>query len=211
MSAYASAEIVKYLAQVDHTQINFQTETDLDSFLNDHLIPQCESFVDGWVCRQGARDGTVRYFNLTTDSFTLDGNGKSVLFIPPRFAPLVSVGTLTIGGAAVTASDIKIGNYGQYIEFDGGNFTRGKMNVEVTGTYGYTNVPSDIAYTTAQLCANVLLDLVRRRIAPSYFISWLQGRGQSIEIRTLFAQPVMMNFDSKRILDNYRIRWIEVG
>jgi hypothetical protein len=195
MSAYATAELVKYFAQVDHNQVNFQTETDLDTFLNDYLIPQCERFIDNWVCRQGGRDGTARYFNLTTGTFTLDGNGKSVLFIPPRFAPLVSVGTVTVDGGGITASDVKVGNYGQYIERDGGNFTRGEMNVSITGEFGYSSVPGDISYVTAQLCANALLDLVRRRVAPSYFISWLQGRGQSIEIRTLFAQPVMMNFD----------------
>jgi hypothetical protein len=209
--SYVTAQTVKYLAQVSHTQLDMEDEIEFDSFITDHLIPQCERFIDNWVCRQGGRDGTVRYFNLTTDTFTLDGNGKSVLFVPPRFAPLRSVGTLTIDGGAITASDIAVGNYGQYIEYDGGIFTSGEMNISVTGSYGYANVPADISYIAGQLCANVLLDMVRRRIAPQYFISWLQGRGQSIEIRTLFAQPVMLNFDFKRLLNNYRIKWVELG
>ncbi len=207
--SYTTAQNVKWLSQILYEQVGMQNEMELDSFLSDYLIPQCEGYIDAWVLRRG-RAGTLRYFNPHLDqTITLDGNGKSVIMIPPRYGPLLGLGTVTVDGTSISMSDVGVHEF--YVERDAGVFNEGVQNIQLIGSYGYVAVPEEIKYVCAQLCSNVMLDLIRRRVAPNLFQSWLLGRGESVEIRTLFSQPVMFTPYMKEQLSRFRVTWIDVG
>ena len=142
--SYTDPYTVKFLSQVLYEQVGATDEIQLDSFLSDYLIPMCEGFIDGWVLRRG-REGTLRYFNPHNDqTITLDGNGKDVIFISPRYGPLLGLGTVTVEGATVPIGDI--GVYDYHVKRDGGVFTVGVKNVQLIGSYGYVAVPPEIKY-----------------------------------------------------------------
>jgi len=209
--AYCGSEVVLYLSQVQDSQLSVVLSLGtLNSFIEGTLIPKAEGIIDAYV---GKRDGTLRYFNphTSTTGIDLDGTGKNVLFLPPKYSPWINLGSVTIDGSAVAAvTDIK--RHDQYLEYDGGHFNEGEQNVSLFGTYGYATVPEDVQLICAQICSNLLMDMVRRNVAPDVFMSLMQGaeRGGA-GFRTLFAQPTVFTKDMKQTLDEYRVYWVDVG
>jgi len=174
--AYCGTALVNYLSQVEYDELTgFDAEADLHSFVEETLIPSAERTIDNFV---GRRDGTLRHFNPHySASILLDGNGKNTLWLPPKYCPPIDIGTVNINGVEVfarSASSDAIKLHEQYLDYDGGRFTEGKLNVELVGTYGYNAVPADVELICGQLVANVLLDARRRRWASMAWLRWEQ-------------------------------------
>ena len=168
-----------------------RTDSDYESFIQEQLIPAAMKRIDAY-CNHN--------FQNNSGTVTLDGNGKDTLLIPPPYVPVISVSSVTISSAAATLTDIK--SYASYIAYDGGHFTKDYQNVVVVLTYGYTSIPADIEYACAQLVANVLIDLVRRKILPDMVAQAMQAQGGNANM--LFASPHVFTPDIKEILNEYR-------
>lgn len=111
------------------------------------------------VTRCSAAIATFLSRAIATTTFTekYDGNGSDVLML--RNYPLASVSSLTVDGAAVTASADGLTNYGfglgdTYIFFVGGVFPRGRRNVAITYSAGFSSVPTDIEQACIEMVAD---------------------------------------------------------
>lgn len=201
---YCGSADVRYFAQVQYDQLTeFGDESTFNSWVEGTLIPKAEFIVDNYV---GHSFGTPSYGTLN-----LDGSGKSTLFLPVKYCPPLGFSAGSLDSAAINTDQLKC--YDQYIRWDGGNFTEGKQNVVLYGSYGYSSLPHDIQYVTAQLCANLLLDMVRRNVAPDLFREILLTRSAEGEkgIGSLWASPHVFTSEMKEILEKYRIEWWDVG
>lgn len=204
---YCGTALVRFLAQAQFSQIKeADTLGALNTWIESYLIPEAEKLVDGY-CNHSF--GTPSY-----GTFTLDGSGKTSLFFPPKWTPLIGLSAGSVNGVGVTIGDIKV--YDQHLRWAGSSFTAGKQNVTFYGSYGYLNknrtpiIPQDVEYVTGQICANMILDLIRRNKAPDFFATFLEGGGGS-EIGPLFAQPKIFSNNLKELLDPYVIIWVDVG
>jgi len=177
----------------------------LNNFVEGTLIPEAERVLDGYV---GRREGTLRHFNPHNDqTVTLDGPGKRVLFIPTQYCPWLGLGTVNINGSAVgNVSDVKV--HEQFVQYDGGVFSEGAHNIELIGSCGYALVPSDVEYITAQLTSNVLLDMVRRRVADNVVSTDFATVQAAL---ALFGGTNVFTDDMKANLKTYRIKWVDLG
>lgn len=210
--AYCGTELVEYYSQVAYDQLTYLlSRGTLQSFVEGTLIYHAERIVDAYV---GRREGTLRHFNPHgTVLMTLDGGGKSILFMPPKYVPLISpMYSVSIDGTSITpVGDIKV--YDQYVQMKNRYFTEGLQNVLMVGSYGYVAVPYDVESITAQLCSNVLLDMVRRYSSRDVATT---SPGQT-NFNTMFASPAI--FSSPRVftdemrqrLETYRVRWVDMG
>lgn len=139
-------------------------------------------------------------FQSNSGTLNLDGNNKDVLIIPPPYVPVISVSSVTVDNTVATASDIK--TYDTHIAYDNSSFRKDYQNVQVVLNYGYTEVPADLEYACAQLVANALIDLVRRKILPQMVAQVMQAEGGNASL--LFASPYVFTADIKEILNKYR-------
>jgi hypothetical protein len=195
---YCQPLAAKFLSQVQFSQLSFETDSDYESFIQEQLIPAAMKRIDAY-CNHD--------FQNNSGTVTLDGNGKDTLLIPPPYVPVQSVSSVTVSDAAATISNIK--SYDTYIAYDGGNFTEDYQNIVVILSYGYTEIPADIEYACAQLVANVLIDLVRRKILPDMVAQAMQAQGGNANM--LFASPYVFTPDIKEILDQYRYSTMSVA
>lgn len=200
--AYTDAETVRYFAQVDREQLNFKNETDYDSFINDVLIPKAQALIDHY-CNHS--------FTLRLVDYYLDGSGKSTLWLPPEYCPPVMFGTVTVDGVSVTIADIHLSE--QFIQWDGGSFNASSpKGIHLIGSAGFGTIPTDIQMVTDQLCANSLLDMVRRKMAPDLFSEIIRaGPETGGGGRNLLAAPWIFTKDLKQMLEPHRIIWVDIG
>jgi len=181
---------VKFLSQIKYTQLEFDSDSDYESYIQQQLIPPAQKVIDGY-CNHN--------FNNNSGTITLDGNGKGVLIIPPPYVPVINVSSVTVDGTDVT-SDIK--TYDTYLAYDGGTFTEDEQNVTITLNYGYSSVPDDIEYICAQLCANILAEIVRKKMLPDTVAQALNATAGS---GAIFSSPRVFTRELKEMLNPYRI------
>ena len=198
---YVGSLEVLYLSQVAYGQVPAITsQTEYNSFINGTLIPEAEKFIDSY-CNH-------TFGTPTPGTLTLDGNGKQTLFLPPKYCPMIGITAGSIDNVAISPiTDIHV--YPEHLEYYKANWNKGCKNVVVYGSYGYATVPKDVSYVCAQICANVLLDMVRRRMAPDLFSSVMAGSGQGVS--SLWASPDVFTDNLKKLLEPYRICWIDCG
>jgi len=204
---YCGTALVRYYSQVKYGQLGLASETVFNDFIGS-LIPRAEKIIDSY-CNHNF--GTPSF-----GTFTLDGSGKSLLFFPPKWTPLIGLNAGSVDSSAVTIGNIKV--YDQYVRYDGGNFAEGKQNVVFYGSYGYLDenrvpiVPPDVSHVCAQLCANVLMDMVRRRVLPDMFLKvGMTGDDTRITGYTLFAAPDIFTLGLQNSLNKYKITWVDIG
>lgn len=207
---YCGTELVKYLSQVKYDQLAYfkdLSDAAYEGWLEGTLIPSAERFIDGYV--------NHAFGTPSLGTITLDGGGKPIIFLPPQFTPMIGISAGSVGGVGVSTSNLYV--YDQYIRYDS-NYPIGKQNVVFYGSWGYLDkdrlpiVPADISNVCAQLAANLVLDMVRRNMAPDLFASLMAGGDSSgAGLRTLWATPAILTPPLKDILDDYRILWVDVG
>lgn len=207
---YAGSLDVRYYCQTQWDQLTeFVDVATFNNWIVGTLIPQAESLIDRYV---GHPFGTP-----SLGTFVLDGDGRSTLFFPAKWTPLIGLGAGSVNGVGIAIGDVKV--YDQYVRWDGGSFTSGKQNVVFYGSYGYLDknrtpiVPDSVKYVCAQLCSNVILDMVRRNMSPDLFRSILLSRTSEGEkgIGALWAAPTIFHDELKTMLDDYRIHWVDLG
>jgi hypothetical protein len=207
---YCGSLDVRYLCQTQYDQLTeFTDDATFIAWMKGTLIPMCEKIIDSYV---GHPFGTP-----SLGTFILDGSGKSSLFFPPKWTPLIGLSAGSIDSSAVNVDDLKI--YDQYIRYSGGNFTEGKLNCVFYGSYGYLDkdrapvVPDDIKYVCAQLGANVIVDMVRRNVTPDLFRQVLMTRTSegARGLGSMWASPYLFTTELKDICDKYRILWADIG
>lgn len=119
------------------------------------LVPGCETELkDSWsemveaLIRQYMGEDILGDVETITDE-EHSGDGTSILV--PRKQPIVSVTSLSVAGAALTAADYAV--FGNYIQLRNGMvFTRGVLNVKLTYVAGDMDVDP-----TVRLCATAML------------------------------------------------------
>ena len=210
-SDYCGSLDVRYYCQTQWDQLTeAASEADFNNWIAGTLIPHAEGIIDRYV---GHSFGTP-----SLGTFTLDGSGKSVLFFPTKWTPLIGLSAGSVSGAAIPdITAVKV--YDQYLRYDGGNFIGGKQNCVFYGSYGYLDkdrgpiVPDSVKYVCSQLCANVLLDAVRRNMSPELFRAILMTRTSEGEkgIGSLWASPHVFTEEFKEMLEDYRIIWADIG
>lgn len=207
---YCGTALVSYLSEVDFDQLKFKDagEAEFNNFIGGTLIPAAERFIDTFCNHSFGTPGL--------GTWRMDGNGKSFLPLPPERQPLLGISAGSVGANAISVTDLKISN--SFIQYDGGNFSTGKKNVVFYGSYGYVNgqgvpiVPDDVAFVCAQICANVINDMVRRRKLPDMYRLVMQSPSAAdIKFRAIFNSPHIFPEPMRETLENYRITWQDVG
>lgn len=110
-----------------------------DDVLLDRVLEGAEAFL--LMCMNR------KTLDVTSFSQTLDGTGKD--YVQVSYWPLISVTSLIVGGEAVAPSKFVFGEQGTFdsraIYLTSGDlFPRGRRNVVVTGTAGYTTPPPEV-------------------------------------------------------------------
>ncbi len=210
--SYTTTEIVRWYSQVRYDQLEFENESDYDSFLHDVLIPQASRMIDQWCGHN---------FQSNSGTILLDGSGKEAQHInrigrvdvgsgyePPELlpVPMLSITAVNFNGVGKTVTDFQI--YDEIVTYKNNIFDTGRQNIKIEGTWGYTTVPEDIKYVTARACANVLTEMVRSRMLPDLITPILTGEGN---VGILFRSPKVLTKNEKEILNRYRFREYGVG
>ncbi len=119
-------------------------------------------------------------------------------------------GTITVNGSAINVADVKVSE--QFIQWDGGSFSCSTpLGVHLIGSAGFGTLPTAVQYVTDQLCANILIDMVRRNVAPNVFKANLGADAPDSGYVSMFASPRVFTKELKQILEDYRIIWVDVG
>ena len=86
---------------------------------------------------------------------------------------------------------------------------KGKKNVTLAGSYGIlTGTPKDIEYIAAQLCANILNDMISKKLYPQmYTQATMQGKA----ISAFMVQSSIFSPTLKEMIEPYRVMWVDVG
>jgi len=116
---------------------------------------------------------------------------------------------ITIDGTAQTAANLAANfrRYNTHIAYINNVFCEGRQNVVITARFGYDTVPHDIQYVTAQLCSNMLADMVRRRMLVDLVTPIMEGGG---DIGLLFRSPKVLTNNEKEIMNKYRYHAAEI-
>ena len=212
MADYCTSLIVKLLAQVTYDQLDFDSDPDYETFIDEAIIPAAMRVIDSYVSHNfQPNSGTIR----------LDGSGNEALHIsrvgmvdtgsgyePPNLlpVPMLTITAISFNGVAKTPADFQI--YDEIITYEGNVFDTGRQNIKIEGTWGYASVPDDIRYVAAQVCANMLTEMVRSRMLPDIITPILVGGG---DVGALFRSPKVLTKNEKEILNRYRFREYAVG
>ena len=217
MALYCGTIDVGIFSQVSFGQIGFTTAIAYDAFVQGTLIPKVMDMVDNWVGHNFlSNSGTIR----------LDGSGKETQHItriglvnagaglnPPilRPVPMMTITGVNIDSVAQTLTNFQ--RYDTFVTYEDNIFCHGRQNVDIVGTWGYSTVPHDIQYVTAQISANALNEMIRSRMMPDIIAASLTGSQPMDErgIVSILRSPKVLTLNEKEILNRYR-RWeIEIG
>ena len=196
--SYCGTALVRYLAQTTYAQVGMASDSELNSFLGTVII-EASRMIDSYCQRT--------FGSATIGTWSLDGNGKAVLFLPSEITPMIGISAGTVSNTVIPTSAIKIHN--QYLELDGYTWTKGKKNVTLAGSYGIlTGTPKDIEYIAAQLCANILNDMISKKLYPQmYTQATMQGKA----ISAFMVQSSIFSPTLKEMIEPYRVMWVDVG
>jgi len=200
-TAYCSASDVAAFSQIKYTQLEYTDETTYLAALTTLFIPLAQKIVDSYCGHN---------YQNNTGTITVDGNSHNVLMIHPPYVPILSAGTVLLGGVNVTSN---ITAYDTYLAYKGGVFTEdssNRRNVSVTLNYGYTAVPSDIRYATAQVTANMLADMVRRKMMPDTVARAMQSNSDTVIVSGMTKNTLVLTSELCNLLECYRYSSMDV-
>jgi len=223
VSLYCDVEDVKTLSQVEYQQLGFASDAAYEGWISGTLIPMAIDAVNNYVGHN---------FYLNHGTILVDGSGKRVQLISrsasvvysnqaetntgdPEPAellplPLIAITGLSIDGVAEDVDNVEV--YQTHLASESTVFSSGRLNVEIVGTWGYGTYPEDIRYVTAQVSANILTEMIRRRMLPDVVTPVLEsGNVSERVVRLLTRTPLAITRAEKNILDKYRFHNIEVG
>lgn len=126
-----------------------------DDGLLQSIIDAASSYIAVWCSRE---------FGAVTETIVVDGNGRQKLFCPKT--PIISMSSLVVNGSVIPPRGGYSPNAFGYAHTDNMillvgpySFAEGWQNVEITLTYGYASVPSDLE----RACIELVLSRYRAR------------------------------------------------
>ena len=221
---YAGTFDVHTFAQVDWRQVGFPSLASYNAWLQGTLIPKAQDMVNnyckhnfyenrGTIVLDGSGKRAQPIFNHALTVYSNQYESDTTGIVRPTELlplPLIAVTAVEIDGTALTLSDVSV--YNSYLAQENCTFDWGRQNVTIKGTWGYGTYPHDIQYVTAQLCANALNDMVRRRMLPDLVTPILEkGDASTRAMAMLFRSPRVLTQNEKDILNRYLFHAIEVG
>lgn len=198
---YCTAADVEALCQIKYTQLEYADNTAFENALTTLFIPFAMKIIDNYCGHN---------FQSNTGTLTLDGNGRRVLMIPPPYLPILAAGTVLMGGVNITSN---VTAYDTYIAYQGGVFTEdasSRRNISATLSYGYTAIPTDIQYATAQVAANILADMVRRKLMPESVARAMQAQADTVIFSGMSKSVIILTNELRDLLDSYRFSCMDV-
>lgn len=198
---YCTADDVQALSQIKETQLEYASEAAFENALTTLFIPFAMKIVDNYCGHN---------FQSNTGTLTLDGNGRRVLMIPPPYLPVLAAGTVLMGGVNITSN---VTAYDTYIAYQGGVFTEdasSRRNISATLSYGYTAIPTDIQYATAQVTANILADMIRRKLMPETVAKAMQAQADTVIFSGMSKSVIILTNELRDLLDGYRFSCMDV-
>ncbi|HUW44771.1 MAG TPA: hypothetical protein VMW50_03155 [Dehalococcoidia bacterium] len=217
---YCSTLDVSILGQVEWQQLGFGSITYFNDWVHGTLIYKAMDFIDNY-CRHN--------FQLNAGTITMDGTGKETQHIPPHAKttglmpppssapltstlpvnlmpiPLMEITEIKIEGVTQTLTNFQ--TYTAHITHRDNVFAQGRQNVAVIATFGYGTIPHDIQYVCAELCSNIMADMIRRRTLGDLITPVLEGGGN---LNMLFRSPKVLTENEKSILNKYRYHAMEI-
>ena len=215
---YCSTFDVAIFGQVEYQQLGFASLAAYNAWIHGTLIYKAMDFVDNYV---------MHNFQDQVGTIYLDGRCRETIHVTsagvktewpdtyPEFpihlmpVPLMEVTGITIDTVAQTAAQVAANfrTYNTHVAYTNCVWNEGRQNVVLVARFGYDTVPHDIQYVTAQLCSNMLADMVRRRMIVDLITPILEGGG---DIGVLFRSPKVLTNNEKEILNKYRYHTAEI-
>ena len=223
MTLYAGTTDVALFSQITYAQVGFASQVALDAWVQSTLIPKCQDIINKY---------TGHNFYLNHGTIRVDGSGKETQLITGSATsvysnqavtdsgdpepvellplPLITITGVNIDGVAQTVTDFQ--TYKSYVTYEDNIFASGRQNVDIIGTWGYGTYPHDVQYVTAQIAANCLSEMVRRRMIPDMITPVLE-RGQASDrvIAMILRTPLVFTQNERDILNKYRYYSLEVA
>jgi len=223
MVRYCGSYDVTLFGQVTYAQVGFASQVLMDAWVQGTLIPKCQDIVNNYAGHDFYHnhgtirvDGSGKETQLITGSSTVvrsnqavtgSGNPIPVELLP---LPLVTVDEVWVDGVAQTVTDFQ--TYKSYVTYEGNVFCGGRQNVDIIGTWGYGTYPHDVQYVTAQIAANCLSEMVRRRMVPDIITPVLErGMASDRAIAIMLRTPLVFTQNEREILNKYRYYSLEVA
>ena len=214
MIDYCTVADVKLFCQINFEQLDFASDAAYETWIEDTLIPKSMDMVDRY-CRHNFQDnlGTIYVDGRSRETVHVTSAGVVTQWPDgyPEFpigllpVPLMEVTAITIDTVAQALTDFR--TYNTHVAHVCGVFCEGRQNVVITARFGYGTIPHDIQYVTAQLCSNLLADMIRRKMLPELITPILEGGGN---LNLLFRSPKVMTENEKSILNKYRYHAAEI-
>ena len=192
MSAYGDVTRVLTRSGITYADLGLESEAALASLTED-LIEQTSSIVDQYCGRDFAlhEDVAERY----------DGTGRDRLMLRGR--PIVSVASVEVDGVALTDGiEYEVHEGPGILErIDGTPWRRGRRNVVVTYSHGYTSPPGAIVGVVEDLVAGALTHAARNHATKG--ASSMSMDGYSVAYSEL-SRLMVLAPEQMQILDRYR-------
>ena len=215
---YCSTIDVNIFGQVEWQQLGFVDKDAYNNWMHGTLIYKAMDFVDNY-CRHNFQDnmGTIYVDGRNRETVHVTSAGVKTEW-PDAYSefpvgllpiPLMRVTGITIDTVAQTAAQVAANfrTYNTHVAYTDSCFNEGRQNVVLTARFGYGTIPHDIQYVTAQLCSNMLADMVRRRMLVDLITPIMEGGG---DIGILFRSPKVLTNNEKEILNKYRYHPAEI-
>ena len=211
---YCSTIDVNLFSQIEWQQLGFDNLGALGDWLAGTLIYKAMDFIDNY-CRHNFQDnvGTIYVDGRSRETVHVTSSGVVTEWPDtyPEFPiglmpiPLMRVTAVSIDGVAQTIGNFR--TYNTHVAYVNSVFNEGRQNVILTARFGYGTVPHDIQYVCAQLCSNMLSDMVRRRMFADLMTPIMEAGG---DISILFRSPRVLTDNEKSILNKYRYHAAEI-
>lgn len=178
---YCTSDDVKAFSKITYTSIGYANDADFLTFLNS-LIAYAGSVLDEF-CRLPEGFFNAGGYSVTAEMYDYKFPYMTLYVfplyrLPPislRYQPVISVSKVEYNtqGYGIAPSWVEIASPGYIFDPIACTITivlkmpaMAQLSIRVTYTAGYITVPDVIRYTCSQLAANILQEILQRKLSP---------------------------------------------
>ena len=206
---------IKFYARITYDQLGFTNESDYEGFLESDTVPAAERMITDF-CSLPAGFFEAGGTTITDEYHDSDESGELWL----NYHPVVSITSLSINKKGLTEAPSWTslsegpGADKHYILYkDQGHILiyqeippSGHKNVKATYKTGYSATPASVARVAAELGANILRDMLKRKLSPQEFSeAILQGPYRRETVGQLLSDEM------KQVLSHYYLPRVSHG
>ena len=147
------------------------------SLLLSSIVSTSKSIIDTF-CKQS--------FTATEITEKYDGDGHTTLFL--NHSPIQSVIEILLEGEDITADCLV---YRSYVEYSSG-FTKGKQNIQITYTYGYSEIPQIIKDVSFEICKRLLYRFKAEKTAQGMITEKLDDYQYSLDVTSILTDDLKL-------------------